>query len=379
MLIQMHMLQSYAPANLNRDDTGAPKDTVFGGSRRGRISSQCLKRSIRKSEAFARAFQDQGLLGTRTRLLPDLIKAEFVHMGVEETIAAAILDRVPEFGRESARGSREETVEVSDTSGTSPTAEARTAQLMFIGPDEIPPMAQKLLAFYQKDPAGWRKAKIQDITVGLGSSQPRSVDIAMFGRMTTSAAFEDVQAAVQVAHALSTHTLAQEFDYYTAVDDFSGEAGAGMIGDIEFNSSTYYKYFNVHWEGLVHNLGGDNIVARRSLLALVEAAATAHPTGKQNSFAAFNPPDFVLVEISKRNLPVSYANAFLKPARARGDSSLMDASVDLLKDYSGRLARSYNLAPSRAFLAIGDYQLEGAAVQPSLADLQAWVSQQLPE
>jgi CRISPR system Cascade subunit CasC len=318
-------------------------------------------------------------LGTRTRLLPDLIKAEFVHMGVEETIAAAILDRVPEFGRESARGSREETVEVSDTSGTSPTAEARTAQLMFIGPDEIPPMAQKLLAFYQKDPAGWRKAKIQDITVGLGSSQPRSVDIAMFGRMTTSAAFEDVQAAVQVAHALSTHTLAQEFDYYTAVDDFSGEAGAGMIGDIEFNSSTYYKYFNVHWEGLVHNLGGDNIVARRSLLALVEAAATAHPTGKQNSFAAFNPPDFVLVEISKRNLPVSYANAFLKPARARGDSSLMDASVDLLKDYSGRLARSYNLAPSRAFLAIGDYQLEGAAVQPSLADLQAWVSQQLPE
>ena len=119
----------------------------------------------------------------------------------------------------------------------------------------------------------------------------------MFGRMTTSEAFEDVQAAVQVAHALSTNALAQEFDYYTAVDDLSGESGAGMIGDVEFNSSTYYKYLNVHWEQLVKNLGGDAAVARQAVLALLEAAATAQPTGKQNSFAAHSLPDLVLVEV----------------------------------------------------------------------------------
>ena len=44
MLIQIHMLQNYAPSNLNRDDSGSPKSAVFGDQPRGRISSQCLKR-----------------------------------------------------------------------------------------------------------------------------------------------------------------------------------------------------------------------------------------------------------------------------------------------------------------------------------------------
>ena len=56
MFLDLHILQSFAPANLNRDDTGAPKECVFGGTRRARISSQSLKRAIRE------AFRDQGLL-----------------------------------------------------------------------------------------------------------------------------------------------------------------------------------------------------------------------------------------------------------------------------------------------------------------------------
>lgn len=102
--------------------------------------------------------------------------------------------------------------------------------------------------------------KIADLEKELQHHLPRSVDIALFGRMTTSVAFEDVHASVQVAHAISTHALTQEFDYFTAIDDIFGHSGAGMIGDTEYNSSTYYKYLNIHWEELVKNLGGDKRV-----------------------------------------------------------------------------------------------------------------------
>lgn len=382
MLIQIHILQNYAPANLNRDDTGSPKDAMFGGFRRGRISSQCLKRSLRRSLAFAEAFEKDGLLGIRTKQLPDLIGKELSALGVDAETRKAILARVPEIGRESGKGkaadddgAEDEAVEGAEE------AEAVTKQLIFIGRDEVRPLTEKLVALCQQHGAkkfiDSKKLKIAEITKALGSSLPRSVDIAMFGRMTTSEAFENVQAAVQVAHALSANALTQEFDYYTAVDDLSGESGAGMIGDIEFNSSTYYKYLSVHWEKLTENLGADKEVARKAVLALVEAAATAQPTGKQNSFAAHSLPDLVLVEIREKNLPVSYANAFLKPARASGDKTLMDASVDQLADYMGRVSKTYGLNGRRAFVAMQDWTLTGAETQASLPDLQTWLGAQL--
>jgi CRISPR system Cascade subunit CasC len=384
VLIQIHLLQNYAPANLNRDDTGAPKDTLFGGIRRGRISSQCLKRSIRKSAAFAEAFESDGLLAVRTKQLPRLVKDALNDLGVDAQSIQAIVARVPEIGRESARraAEEEEGEEETQATETEATAEDETKQLIFLGHDEVRPLAEKLLALYQQygDSKKWAKAKIADITKALGKSVPRSVDVAMFGRMTTSEAFEDVQAAVQVAHAISTNALAEEFDYYTAVDDLSGKTGAGMIGDVEYNCSTYYKYLNVHWEQLVKNLGGDVAVARRAILALVEAAATAQPTGKQNTFAAHCLPDLVLIEAREKNLPVNYANAFLKPAHWSGDQTVVDDSVAKLADYIARVGRAYGLtADKRALTAMQDYALPGAENRASLEELQAWLAQHLPE
>jgi CRISPR system Cascade subunit CasC len=263
MLIQFHILQNYAPSNLNRDDTGAPKDAMFGGYRRGRISSQCIKRSIRRSEAFKDAFEKDGLLGIRTRQLPELLRKELEALGVDPKDIQAIIEPVAKFGRESGKKSAEEDSDGDD--GKEPEVETTSKQLIFLGHSELRPMAEKLLALYKKMDKKWAKLESKDITKELGASAPRSVDIAMFGRMTTSAAFEDVQAAVQVAHAISTNAITQEFDYYTAMDDLAGDPGAGMIGDVEFNSSTYYKYFNIHWEGLKANLGGDMEVARKAV------------------------------------------------------------------------------------------------------------------
>jgi CRISPR type I-E-associated protein CasB/Cse2 len=186
-----------------------------GGVRRGRISSQCLKRSIRRSVAFEEAFKGDELLARRTKRLPGLIKAELEAMGVTKDDVAAIVGRVPEIGRESTKGSGAKAED----------EEAETKQLI-LAPNEIRPMAEKLLEIYRREGTGWAKAKIENITKELGASVPLSVDVAMFGRMTTSAAFQNIEAAVQVAHALSTNALAQEFDYYTAVDDLSGESGA---------------------------------------------------------------------------------------------------------------------------------------------------------
>jgi CRISPR system Cascade subunit CasC len=371
MLIQIHMLQNYAPSNLNRDDTGSPKNAFFGEVQRGRISSQCLKRSMRTSETFEQAFKDDGLLATRTKRLPGLIRDELAAMDVDANVIEAIVQRVPEIGSESGRGRGK--VEEGE--------ELETRQLIFIGQNEVRPLAEKLLALYQElGSKKWKSEKIAKITEALGASVPRSVDVAMFGRMTTSAAFEDVQAAVQVAHALSVNALTQEFDYFTAVDDISGETGAGMIGDVEYNSSTYYKYLNVHWEQLLENLGGDVEVARRAVLALLEAAATAQPSGKQNTFAAHNLPDLVLVEVREKNLPVSYANAFLEPARHSRKQTVMADAVAKLDDYVARMGRTYNLeaVDQRALTAVQDYALPGAETVPSLADLQEWLAARLP-
>lgn len=378
MLIQIHMLQNYAPSNLNRDDTGSPKDARFGGVRRGRISSQCLKRSFRKSETFEEAFRQAGLLGDRTKRLPGKVYDALEEMDVDAETIQAIVARVPEIGRESTKGGERKSDEEGSEKET--LAETETKQLIFIGANEVGPLAEKLLALYQEHgDKKWAKLKISDITKSLGQSRPRSVDIAMFGRMTTSKAFENVQAAVQVAHALSTNALVQEFDYYTAVDDLSGESGAGMIGDIEFNSSTFYKYLNVHWEQLVKSLGNDTAIARQAVLALLEAAATAQPSGKQNTFAAHNLPDLVLVEVRERNLPVSYANAFIKPAQQNFKQSLMDVSIGCLADYVARVTKTFGLGGKRALIAVQDHTLPDTEVKESLSDLQAWLAAQLPE
>jgi CRISPR system Cascade subunit CasC len=390
MLIQIHMLQNYAPSNLNRDDTGSPKDAIFGGATRGRISSQCLKRSIRKSQTFEDAFKSEGLLGDRTKQLPKMIQEELNALTDDKDAIVAIVARIPEIGRESKKKNKDqdegnEPDEDTQTENEGEEAAAgETKQLIFIDrKTEVRPLAEKLLTIFKKVGAkDWAKLKIPDITKDLDPSVPRSIDIAMFGRMTTSQAFKNVQASVQVAHALSANALKTEFDYYTAMDDLKpdGVPGADMIGDVEFNSCTYYKYINISWDGLLSNLGKENnAIARRAVTALLEAATTAHPSGKQNAFGAFNLPDFVFVEVSERNLPVSYVNAFVVPVNGNNYQSLLTNSVTALSTYASRLTKAYNLDAQRAYMSVGDLPFMELKAKPSLNDLKQWLETQLPQ
>jgi len=171
---------------------------------------------------------------------------------------------------------------------------------------------------------------------------PKAADLALFGRMLADLPDRNVDAASQVAHALSTNRVNTEFDFYTAVDDLRPEetAGADMLGTIEFNSACFYRYANVDLETLKGNLGGDEELARRTLDAFLRAAITAIPTGKQNSMAAQNPPSFVFVVARERG-QWSLANAFVAPIHPGRDGDLIKKSVTALDDYWGKLARMY--------------------------------------
>lgn len=380
MLINLHILQNYAPSNLNRDDTGSPKDAIFGGALRARISSQSIKRSIRKSSYFQDVFSDEPqLLGKRSQLFPDRLRGELMAQGLAEEDAKLIAKKISQMGKAEDRGSSAGS-QRGQTTSASKRNEFMTKQLIFFTDEEVKNMAQYLRSMY-KDKASFDKMKVDDLERELAAygRLPRSVDISMFGRMTTSAAFTNVEAAVQVAHAISTHRIEQEFDYYTAVDDLSGEVGAGFIGDTSFNSATYYKYFNIHWEELLRNLGEDAELARADVYALIVAACRAHPTGKQNSFAALNPPDFVLLEVRKNNVPVSYANAFLKPVRAQRDESLIEVSVIALAEYRTRINMMHNLEASTtgAYASTQDVDVSKAEKHDSVESLLSWLEPQL--
>jgi CRISPR system Cascade subunit CasC len=215
--------------------------------------------------------------------------------------------------------------------------------------------------------------------------RPISVDIALFGRMVTSEAFVNVEASSQFAHAISTHKIDHEFDYYTAVDDLERAAGdeaaggADMIGDVEYNSACYYKYFNVHIEGLVDNLTGEAFkravssddkknareVAGKAVKALIEAACLVTPSGKQNSFAAHQLPSLLWVEIRDKNLPASYANAFCTPVNPKSKDGLEKESANALKEECERLTNIYGLKARKRLLLAKNKDFKVLDVSPS--------------
>jgi len=420
-LIAIHLLQNHAPSNLNRDENNEPKDCLFGGARRARISSQAIKHSIRTSTEFARLLApelkaERTELGQRTQWMPERVR-ELVQTSYSDLSAAdqELIVRQAERlgtsteGQDDAGGDSVDDTEgapkITNRSGRStnvPTvadgidinAKQKTKQLMFLSAREIERLTDELYKLRGKTRE--RKKKVVPFGYWTGDEvrkeigewiETHALDIAMFGRMTTSSPFKDVDAAVQVAHAFSTHKIEPEFDFYTAMEDRPepDATGASFLGDTAFNSATYYKYINIHWEGLLLNLGdkGQHELTALAVKALLRAAMTAIPTGKQNAFAAHNLPDIALVEVLEQNIPLSYANAFLKPVRSQDDESLMDASAAALITYAGPLSACYKMPVQRALFAtplVALPSLDGLAAQfcKDTDELEEWLKAHIP-
>ena len=315
MLIEIHAIQNHSPANLNRDDLGAPKTCYFGGVLRSRISSQCIKRSIRTSEAFKALCG-----GIRTRQLARLI-AEKVEGGAEvKKRAAKILEKC----------------------GIKPKDDDRSDMLVYTTRAAINEMA----ALLQKAD-GKNEEQLSQEFGKLIAERTAVPDMALSGRMLETGVLKNttVDAALQVAHAISTHEAQPQVDYYVAADDIRGDdAGAGYVDEAMFASACFYKYFSIHWETLVANLQGNEELAAHTVGAFIRGAAITNPTGKQNSFAAHNPPDGMLIEI--KDTPISYANAFAKPA-AQGERDIIAQSIAQLGQYVHDLDIGYGKPEDR--------------------------------
>jgi CRISPR system Cascade subunit CasC len=286
---------------MNRDDQGRPKTAKMGGFDRLRVSSQSLKRAWRTSNLFQEALGDN--VGTRTKLLGLKAYEKLVSGGVKEKQAKEWAQRIAGvFGAMKKANDKE------------PLVDLEIEQLVHVSPSELQLIEELLetLVAQNRAPA--------DAELNLLRKKASSADIALFGRMLASSPAYNVEAACQVAHAISVHPVVIEDDYFTAVDDLndgSDDAGAAHIGETGFAAGLFYSYICINRELLVENLGGDEELARKAIKALTEAAVKVAPEGKQNSFASRAYASYVLVEKGDQQ-PRSLSVSFLKPITSRG-------------------------------------------------------------
>ncbi|MER5629505.1 type I-E CRISPR-associated protein Cas7/Cse4/CasC [Streptomyces nitrosporeus] len=355
-ILDIHILQTVPPSNLNRDDTGSPKTAVYGGVRRARVSSQAWKKATRN--AF-KDLLDPNELGVRTRKVAEALAARVhgkdssVDAGDEkvlafagEAIATATGAKIEAPTRKKTKGDKGDTGE---EAGPAPAPES--SYLMFLSTRQLDGLAEMVVKglgtgmdgkTYFKDKE--RKAQAKAI-----ANRAHSVDIALFGRMVADDADINVDAAAQVAHALGVHAVEIESDYFTAVDDKNrkDESGAGMIGTVDFNSSTLYRYAAVDVDRLLDNLGkgldgakpaGEPV--RRAVEAFLEGFITSLPTGKINTFGNHTLPDAVIVKL-RTSRPISFVGAFEKAVVAEEAGGHVEAACEALASYIPAVEQMY--------------------------------------
>ncbi len=363
MYVEFHVLRSYPPSNLNRDDLGSPKSIVFGGQRRVRVSSQCLKRTWRMSPFFrGELAADQ--LGVRTQRMPqevfDKLGADYdakARAGLQALFAALGKKAAKEEAAAPEDDSSEPEAGDASAAEAAKTDTAKTDHLLFLSREEIAAIAKFATAragdLAKVVKVGRKKTEIDGRAVEklrealkehLAEACGRNaVDVALFGRFLTSQEFRECNAALQVAHALGTQKLELEYDYFTAVDDLqpSAETGAGHLGETELCSSVLYEYAVCDMPLLVKNLGGDQALAAKAMGAVARAMCRSiFEKAKRNGTAPHTPADFLEVVV-RRDAPVSLANAFLKPVRPRADDDVMDVSIAALRAQAMKYDAAY--------------------------------------
>jgi CRISPR system Cascade subunit CasC len=360
MFIEIHVLQNFAPSNLNRDDTGNPKDTEFGGVRRARISSQCIKRAIRSEKIFTDKTAVEP--GVRTRWMNRLLAEALKSAGKDEAQAQAVADAVATQYSKMDKG--------------------HTSVLIYLSRQEVAAIQAQLLAKWDEVLASLKDGKstmIDAIAKDLFKTlknRTGAPDIALFGRMLAEKPELNIDAACQVAHAISTHRVSMDMDFYTAVDELTkdDESGAGMMGITAFNSACFYRYARIDWDLLVKNLGGDKALAKKTVEGFLRATISAVPTGKQNSFAAQNPPDFLLGVARKDGESWSLANAFEKPVKS-GNDGYLTRSIESLDGYWGKLNKVYGSEGIQPAALCLDDDAKLANLKASLKDnREAWIA-----
>ncbi|MFF5846366.1 type I-E CRISPR-associated protein Cas7/Cse4/CasC [Streptomyces massasporeus] len=343
LFVEVHILQSLPPSNVNRDDSGTPKQAVYGGARRARVSSQAWKRATRTEYAKHVPHADRA---TRTKRIATLLAQRLARPTAEagagltgeqaDRLAAALLEPLG-----IAKSTKKDD---------------QSAYLLFFGKKQLDALVQLLdgkAAELAALPDDDLKNEVKKLAVVQTLSTGHPAEVALFGRMVADLPALNVDASVQVAHALSTHAVRTEFDYYTAVDDENtDDHGAGMIGTVEFNSSTLYRYAVLGLHQLRDNLT-DAEETRHTAVRFVDAFARSMPTGHQNSFAHRTLPHLVLLTV-RTDQPVNLVSAYEEPVT--GVTGLASESVVRLADELKAVGETWGDKPLRT---LATYTAEG--------------------
>ncbi|MFI6288350.1 type I-E CRISPR-associated protein Cas7/Cse4/CasC [Streptomyces sp. NPDC051018] len=345
IFLDVHALQTVPPSNLNRDDTGAPKSAVYGGVPRARVSSQAWKRATR-SYFGDEHLLDPSELGVRTKKVAEVLAARIT--GLDATIVGPAALTLAAEVIQSATGSKIEVpqrkADAKKDGEDDPAPESK--YLLFLSARQLDGLAA-LAVEGAADIKAYLKNKDNKARAREIADTRHSVDIALFGRMVADSADFNVDAAVQVAHAISVHRVDMESDYYTAVDDKNtdAESGAGMIGTVDFNSATLYRYAALGVHQLAKNLGEGlredeprTEPVQRAVEAFVRGFLESLPTGKINTFGHHTLPDAVVVKL-RTTRPISYVAAFEEPVTATG-GHLREAAARLA-EYIPAIERAY--------------------------------------
>ncbi|MFF8676190.1 type I-E CRISPR-associated protein Cas7/Cse4/CasC [Streptomyces sp. NPDC015242] len=347
--IDIHVVQPVPYANLNRDDTNSVKSMLYGDALRTRISSQSWKRATRKH------FQDTlGENALRTRRIGERVAEVLRERGWDKALAeraGAHVAAGSSIKWEVAKGKDKQPI----------TNKVLTNALVYLPEDAVEDLAD--IAEANKD------ALTTDFT-GKGKNKPESalkgkIDkilvkrngvINLFGRMLTEVDQANVDGAVQVAHAFTTHTTEVELDYFAAVDDVTeakdDETGSGHMGTAEFSTGTFYRFATVDLNELVKNLSDDSDIALDAarelagqfLLSFIESL----PQAKKNSTAPHTIPHLVHVAV-RSDRPLSFAAAFEEPVRSAGHGGFVARSVESIDAYAK--AANTLLGPDRVLHA----------------------------
>ena len=338
MFVDLYAIQTVPPSNINRDDTGSPKTAVYGGVQRARVSSQAWKRAMR--EEFA-SMLPEGSLGVRTKLAAELIadKIKAKRPDLADTAADLAAATLAALGIKIDASKR-----VGGDEG-----KLSSSYLIFIAHRELDALADIAIGWADAG-EGWKKpdAKAKK-EVSAAFHGTGAVDIALFGRMLADVPELNTDACAQVAHAISVDKVTQEYDYFTAVDDCASEdnAGAGMIGTVDFNSSTLYRYATVDVTSLREQLGDDEATAR-GIAAFAQAFVRSMPTGKQNTFANRTLPSCVLV-CARSEQPVNVVSAFECPVRATPEESVARRAARKLGEQVRLVESAYDMPSAKAW------------------------------
>lgn len=409
--LNYHVLISHSPSCLNRDDMNMQKSAIFGGKRRVRISSQSLKRAIRKSEYYRQHFGAPSIRTNKLDKIVDLLIQRLADDFDEAEIrfAAESFVKAAKF----SDGDDSDGNQDVDAGTEHEEADAKSSKKLAVAPWAVEEMREVCRLIREVKSEGLsekeRESALKRVgkTAGKGKDKRKltqndcleealnkkiikrlkeksdditrvissALDIALSGRMATSGLMTSVDGAMAVAHAITTHSVDADIDWFTAVDDLvedEGDVGAGHLNTQEFSAGVFYRYASLNIRQLQDNLG--DVPRDRALeigAHLLHLLATVVPTAKQQSFAAHNVADLAIASFS--DVPLSLANAFESPIKDNKGNGFLKPSAQSLIEYWGKLQAGYGLNDrTRVFSLVDGVEVEGKL--PTLAALKDWVS-----